>query len=164
MRNPNFWPGDEWTKRACKLETDLTINAILLRIKSIWMQKKIAPYSQLIQEPSRCSYCGQSGYLHIWGCRRCRCHIFFLHCMKFCCEVRQSRSETRYKAEYPDQLILYPVKKLIVANRNNENRLPKKQSTKSPITSNSRIKQHPTPPFSRSTLISTLDFHFPTIF
>lgn len=61
--------------------------------------------------------------LDVWGHRRCSCHIFSPHCMQFWDDGWQDGSKTRYKAEHSNQLIFDPVKKLIIADGYNEQRL-----------------------------------------
>lgn len=50
--------------------------------------------------------------------------------MKLSYEVGQDRSKTGYKAEHPNQLILYPVKQLIVAYRDDKNCLQRRKGGK----------------------------------
>lgn len=55
-------------------------------------------------------------HLDFWGNWMVWFHIFIFNCMDFSNHSGQDRSKTRYMAEDPDEFILYPVKKLIIAN------------------------------------------------
>ena len=55
--------------------------------------------------------------------------VLLFDCMKFCCECGQERIKSRYEAEHPDQLILYPVQELIITDTDNKNRLQKMNQT-----------------------------------
>lgn len=69
-------------------------------------------------------------YLQIWGHRKRCFHILVFHCIEFDNKVGQDRSKTGYKAQHPNQFIFYPVKKLIIANRDDENCLHYKKKKK----------------------------------
>lgn len=50
-------------------------------------------------------------------------NILFFHGVEFDCESRQHRSQTGDMAKYPDQLVLHPVKQLVITNADDKYRL-----------------------------------------